>query len=288
MTLSAEASLARIAELLDDQSTSVVIEPAASIQHRTNVTALDKLALPTPITQTDQLLGTGSLVPGTTYKYAVTARNRWGIVNMPAASVGSRVLGAAKDAIRLAFAQVVGADSYEIFLASVANSGSSGANPKWAASITEAERASGVKLTTYGQPVVAGAVAGAIDLAVEGAGLNNNSAPFVGNNAYKPTNVATPIDCTGKSKLHVRVKQTFTPAVAFNIGPSASIIPFFQEPLSPSDWFHGQPQFLNLGGAGGQSFEQEFVLEVDGMAQVVLLVDALSSGSQLNIWTQAV
>lgn len=251
----------------------------AGTLHRNAVAAVDKVAVAGTLTLSDQTASGGGLAISTTYYVNVAPFNRWGSAG--AATITSLATSAAAGAthsLRVAWAQVAGADGYDLFLSTDAT------GPKWVARVTEAQRATGGVVNVIATGYAAGGVAGAIDIGVVGTGLGSNVAPFTTNNAYRPDNV-TVFSTAGRSKVHVLVKLAVTDLRSL---PSLTLIPFLGNQASAVDFHQGTAVTLSLLGATGQSLEQDFELDVDGASSVVVLVDAIGGqGAAASVWLEA-
>ena len=247
--------------------------------HRDVVAAADVVAAPANPTLADRSADSGSLTANTSYKVALVAGNRWGVTTTNPAVQSTTTANDANNAhvIRVTFSQVAGADYYDVFL-------STDAAPKWVARVTEAQRASGIIVSAVGT-LIAGGTAGAVDVRVVGTGQQTTAANFLTNNAYRPDNV-TPVDCTGHSKARLHIKVSLTD---LRSAPALTIVPFFRDPTSTSDWFQGQPQTLSLLADSGTALEQDFEINVDGCSAFSVLVDAISGqGASCSIWVNLV
>jgi hypothetical protein len=130
----------------------------------------------------------------------------------------------------------------------------------------------------------AGGAVNSIDVGIVGTGLGPLVAPFSSNNAYTPASVK-PFDCTGVSRVHALVKLAVTDLRSL---PALTIVPFLANQASPTDWFQGTPQALSLLSATGQSLIQDFEIDVDGAAGLVVLVDTISGqGAAASVWLEA-
>lgn len=244
----------------------------AGTLHRSAVAAADKLAAMGALSLSAGANG-GSLGNGVVSYISVSPYNRWG--NGAAAATVNRTTGA-EQSTRVTFAQVTGADGYDIF------SNAAATPPLWVARVTEAQRATGALVSAVGT-VGAGGAAGAIDVNVVGTGLASNVLPFIINNAYTPA-TPSPVNCEGYSEAHLHVALAVTDLRSL---PKLTLIPYFQDRLSPTDWFAGAPIGVNLLVAPGQPLEQDILLEVDGSTNMVILVDQISGqGAAASIWVE--
>lgn len=247
----------------------------AGTAHRSAITSADKLAAPGTITLTG--LTGGSLTSGTTYYVSAAAYNSWGATTP--ASVVSASPGGSNTALNVAFAAVSGADGYDLFLSTDA------AAPKWVARITAAQMAAGgYTVTAVGTVTQTGSAAAAsVDIRVVGTGVQSTANPFTANNAYKVT-TPTYVDCTGYSRAHVLVKLAVTD---LRSAPTLTIVPFFKNQLSGSDYFAGLPQTVSLMTAVGQPLMQDFQFDVDGSTGFAVLIDTISGqGASASVWVE--
>ncbi len=256
----------------------------AGVLHRDGITAVDKIPDPTAdtLTMTDNGAGTGSLVASTTFYGTVIAGNRWGCtkVSPTIESLVSGAYGGATGSYRFAWAQITGADYYDLFL-------SADAAPKWVARVTEEQRAAGDYEVTGVGTVAAGGgnPAGTIDVNLVGTGLQTSNAVFAQNNAYRPDQV-TPINCAGRSIARVKAKLAVTD---LRSAPALAIAPFFGNQLSATDFHAGQVETMLLLMGSGYSLCQEFEINVHGETAFCLLIDSISGqGAAASIWVELV
>lgn len=246
----------------------------AGALHRNAITAADKLAAGGTVT-ISAVTESGSVLGAAATYATICPYNRWGN-GAPSAVVN--VTPTANQAVRLAWAQVAGADGYDLFLGLTAGA------PTWVGRVTEATRAAGGFIfSAVGVPTANAAPAGSIDIGIVGTGLGTTTAPFSYNNAYTPASV-TPISFVGYSRAHFLAKVAVTDLRSL---PTATLIPFFANQQSGSDWHQGNPIQLSLLSADGQSLEQDIWLDVDGSTDVVMLVSVLSGqGTAVSIWAE--
>jgi hypothetical protein len=215
----------------------------------------------------------GALANGTTYYVTAAAYNRCG--NATPGSIVSLAAGAG-GALGAAFAQVAGADGYDIFLSTSAT------GPLWVGRITEGQRASGIVISAVGT-TSAGGAAGTVYINVVGTGLASNVLPFTVNNSYTP-GAPAPLGCEGYSIAHLHVKMVVTDLRSL---PTLVLIPFYQDRLSNNDWFAGALQQINLLTAAGQPLAQDFTIPVDGATNLVILVDTITGqGAAVTVWVE--
>ncbi len=230
------------------------------VAHRNGITAADKLAVPGTLTLS-AITEAGSTLANVAYFAAVSANNAWGPTG-PGTIPGS-ITPTANQAVRIAFAAVTGATSYDIFL-------STDAAPKWVTRITEAQRAAGGIVSTVGG-YAAGGAANSVDIGIVGTGVQTSAAPFTANNAYTPASV-TAINCAGYSKAYASVDLS---VIDLRSAPSLTIVPFLKDQVS-GDLQQGALQTVNLLTATGQSLKPVLEIDVDGTTGLVLLVDSIA------------
>ena len=248
--------------------------------HRSAVAAADKLATPgLPTGGTDVLTG-GGLAPGTTYKFAVAAGNRWGTtVASAVASQATASDGNSTHCVKFTVPQITRAEWYDVFM-------STDAAPKWVARVTEAQRAAaGCRITAVATVNNGGAgAAGTIQVNAVGTGVATGTAPFAVNNAYDVTAI-TPVDCAGKHKAYIMVKLAVTDFRSLP-GPLI-VVPFYQNDYSTNDWHQGSPQTLTFASAVNQPLEQMFIIDVHGSRGLAILVESLSGqGAAASVWVE--
>jgi hypothetical protein len=247
----------------------------AGVLHRSAINATDVLAVAGTLTLTAQTEA-GSVLANVAYHVLVSAGNRWG--NALVGADPGAITPTASQAIRCAFAQVTGAEWYDIFL-------STAVNPLWVGRITEAQRAAGGFIISTVGTVTAGggAPAGGVDLGAIGTGLASNVNPFAVNNAYRPTTV-TPIACGGFGTAHLHIKLAVTDLRSL---PTLVVTPFYQDQTSTTDWFQGAQQTLTFLTAAGQPLCQNLDLTVAGATGLVVLVQAITGqGAAVSIWVE--
>lgn len=123
--------------------------------------ALPTLPIASPGVLTTSRVNGGSLVNTSVYNIRVTAIDVNGVESYP--TLGAAVTAATPNlTARIAFAQVTGAVTYKIYL-------STATTPLFVGHITEAQRASGIKITAQ-DTTGAGGTAGAVDVEVAGTG----------------------------------------------------------------------------------------------------------------------
>ncbi len=241
--------------------------------HRSAITSADKLSVPGTLTLSD-INEAGSTLSNVAYYVGVSAFNRWGPTG-PGTLPGT-ITPTASHAVRCAFSAVTGADGYDIFLSVDASA------PKWVTRITETQRAAGGIVSSVGGYAAGGAI-NSIDIGIVGTGLQTTVQPFTFNNAYTPA-TPTPINCAGYSRAHLHVKLAVTDLRSL---PSVNIIPFFQDQTSTNDWFAGALQTAYVVLASGQPLEQDFVVDVDGATNLVVLIDAIGGqGAACSVWVE--
>lgn len=255
----------------------------AAVLHRNAITSADQVhtLLAASVAASGQ--AGGSLSISTTYNWEVIPGNRYGSAGIPSASGSGSTATGANTAVRLAWAQVTGADYYDLFL-------STDAAPKFVGRVTEAQRATGGLLTvastgSAGCTIGAGGIAGAIDIRVPGTGQQTTASNFSVNNAYLPDVVAATnyINCTGFSLVHIQVVFTLTDLFT---APALTLVPFL---YCDGDSFYNMaaPITVNLLGAVGQSTRQDYVLQCDGASRLVVLIGSIAgNGAACSIYTQ--
>ena len=255
------------------------VEPAATrnggILHRNAVAAVDKLTVPGTLTNA-AFTRAGSTLANVAYYTAVSAGNQWGPTG-PGTLPGA-ITPTANQMVEIAFAQVAGATYYDVFLSTDVSA------PKWVIRITEVQRAAGnLAVSSVGVVSVGTSAPGSVDIGIPGTGLQSTVAPFLSNNAYTPA-TPTPIVCTGYSLAHLHVKGIVTDLRSL---PTLTIVPFFQDQTSNTDWFQGATQSVSLLTLAGASFEQDFRLSVDGATNLVILIDTLTGqGATASVWVE--
>lgn len=252
--------------------------------HRDAITATDKIAdfVDASVTLADNGAGTGSLAASTTFYATAIPGNRWGPckVNTTIDSLASAAYGGATGSYRMTIAQATGAEWYDIFL-------STDAAPKWVGRITEAQRAAGdFEITAVGTVAAGGGnPAGTVDVNLVGTGIQTSNAVFAQNNAYRPATV-TAIDCTGKLKAIVHVKLALTD---LRSAPTLSLVPFFRNASSTSEWHQGARTVVQVLGGLGQALEQIFEIDVQAASALVILIGEITGqGAAASVWVELI
>lgn len=249
------------------------------VLHRNAITLPDKIVnfVAASITLANVAGVQGFLAFNTTYFMTGVPGNRWG----PTVPAAIDSLLTTNDAINThviacTIAQAPGAEWYELFL-------SVDAAPKWVARITEAQRAAGGEILTFGN-YTAGAAPGVINIGVVGTGIQTTNAIFLQNNAYTPATPAA-INCAGYSRAHVMVK--LAPADLRSV-PSVSVTPFLANQISAADWMQAQVYSPTILNALGGSLLQDLVLpDLDGSTGLVVLVDSIAGqGAACTVWVE--
>ena len=244
------------------------------VLHRNAITAVDKLTMGA-LTVTDSNVVIGALA-AVAHSVAVVANTAEGPTTPSTGSLTPTV----NEAIRIAFAQVANALSYDIFC-----SATSVDTGKWVLRVTETQRAAGGQCTVVGT-YAAGGVAGAIDVAVVGTGVLQSANPNIVNNAYTPAVVAAigSINCAGYSKARVKVSLSVTDLRSL---PTLALIPFFGNQVSATAWHAGARINVPILTALGEGLNQEFEIDVSGEPELVILVDTITGqGSAVSIWVE--
>jgi len=250
------------------------ITRSAGILHRSAITAVDKLAVPT-VGAASAITEAGSTLANSAMNYTVAAGNKWGNTT---AAVAQTITPALNKGVRFAITQVAGADYYDIFL-------STDAAPLWVGRITEAQRAAGgFIISTVGTVTAnAGTPAGSIDIGIVGTGVASTAAPFNANFALTPA-TPTPIVMTGYSHAFIFSKISVTDLRSL---PNAGIVPFIQN--ANGDWaIAAVSQVLAPLSAAGIGLLRQTVLSNNGgPANLVVLVDSISGqGTAVDIWVE--
>ncbi len=239
-------------------------EQATPVLHRSAVTAADVLAVPGTVTCTKQA---GGSVTAGTHNVKVVAGNVYGRTTATAGDTAVTT-ETTNLTVRAAFEAVTGATFYDIYC-------STDADPKWVGRITEAQRASGIKIDAVGS-TAAGGTAGAVDIEVVGTGLQAAASAAV-NTAYS---VPEGIDCTGYRYADFDIICTRTgDAVAAGL----LLVPFFYN-SELSSYAQGQIVSLAFGGASYiyNSMHQRLRVDVMGNSTVSLAV-AYIAGTGMSV-----
>ncbi len=239
------------------------------VAYRSAVVAADLLAAPGTVTCTKQA---GGAATAGTYTVFVVAGNVYGRTTATQGNV-TVTTETTNLTVRAAFAAVAGATYYDIYCSV------DGAASKAVGRITEAQRASGIKITAVGV-TGAGGVAGAVDVEVPGTGLAVNGGQLAQNTAYAIPSAI--VDCAGFRYVDFDLALTRTyDAVA----PALTVVPFFYN-TTTATWFAGALQTISFGGTSGaySALQQRLRVEARGNHKMALLVAAIAgTGASLTI-----
>jgi len=248
---------------------SLAPSPRFPKAYRSAIAAADVVAIPGAVTCTKQ--AGGSATAGVYYT-SVVAGNAHGRTTGKAGDV-TITTETTNLTIRAAFAAVTGATFYDIYCSRSA----SAAAALWVGRITEAQRAAGCVITAVGV-VGAGGVAGAVDIQVEGTGLQSGTTAAE-NTAYV---LPTGVDCSGADYVDFDLAFARTGDTA---ALSATIIPFFYNARDLT-YYLGDPKTLFFGGVSGalQSLKQRIRVEIRGNSAAGLIVAKIAgTGASLSI-----
>lgn len=250
-------------------SNEIRVGATVAASYRAAVAAADVIAAPGTVTCTKQ--AGGSATAGT-YTVFVSAGNAYGRTT---AAQGNTTIATETTnlTVRAAFAAVTGATFYDIYCSTA------GAAAKFVGRITEAQRASGIKLTAV-NVAGAGGTAGAVDIEVAGTGLAVNAGQLTQNTAYVIP--ATPVDCSGYQYVDFDLSLSRTGDIA---APALAVLPFFLNARTGL-YQAGDLQTINFGGASGAYWanKQRVRVEARGNAGVALVVAAIAgTGASLDI-----
>jgi hypothetical protein len=242
---------------------------AAAAAYRSAVTAADVLALPGTVTCTKQAGGSCDAGEHTVF---VVAGNAYGRTT---AKQGNTTVTTETTnlTVRAAFAAVAGASYYDIYCST------DGAAAKWVGRITEAQRASGIKITAVGT-TGAGGTAGAVDIEEVGTGLAANAASNAVNTAFSIP--ASPVDCAGYQYVDFDLTLTRSGDAAV---PALTVIPFYYNARTAT-YQAGTPTALTFGGAAAtfNPLKQRLRVETRGNAGMALVVASIAgTGASLDI-----
>ncbi len=245
-----------------------------SIAHRTAVTAVDKLAVPTALTVVDVATG-GSLLASTTYHCTWAANTLLGPTTVPAnGDVATAADASNTHVARLTTVQVPNAVSYDLFV-------STAAAPLWVARITEAQRAAGCTVTAVGTVTATSPGANKVDVQVVGTGVASTANPFAINNAYDLAAI-TPIDCTGYNIALIQAAITVTD---LRSAPTLNFAAFTKIGGAPTRWV---APALNSGAlltALQRPLQGFLQVSILGATALAVAVDTISGqGTSVDFW----
>lgn len=237
--------------------------------YRSAIVAADVLAAPGTVTCTKQ--AGGSATAGT-YTVFVVAGNAYGRTT---AKQGNTTITTETTnlTVRAAFDAVAGATFYDIYAST------DGAAAKFVGRITEAQRASGIKLTAV-NVTGAGGTAGAVDIEVPGTGLAVNGGQLAVNNAYSIP--AATVNCAGMQYVDFDLSLSRTGDIA---AQSLALVPFFYNART-GIYFAGDQKIVTFGGVSGNYYpnRQRLRIETRGNSGVALVVAAIGgTGASLDM-----
>lgn len=248
--------------------TERVVQPVTAVAHRTAVIAADINAGVALVACSKQAGGSATAGVYTTFVVAVTPYGR------TAARQGDSTITTETTnlTVRATFATVTGATAYDIYCST------DGAAAKWVGQVTEAQRATGIKITAVGV-TGAGGVVGAVDIEVPGTGAAVNAGHLAQPTAYT---IPTPVDCTGYQYVDFDVTMSVTgPATA----PSLKVVPFFLNSRTGL-YFAGDPITFTFGGATTvfQPLKQRTRVAAQGCSGVSLVVASIAgTGASVEV-----
>jgi len=237
--------------------------------YRSAVVAADLLAAPGTVTCTKQATGSCDAGVHTVYVIAGNAYGR----TTPTAGNTTVTTETTNLTVRAAFAAVTGATYYDIYCST------DGVAAKWVGRITEAQRASGIKITAVGT-TGAGGTAGAVDIGEVGTGIAANAASNVVNTAFNIP--ASPVNCSGYQYVDFDLSMTRSGDA---VVPAATVIPFYYNARTDT-YSAGTVTALTFGGATGvlNPLKQRLRIETRGNAGMALVVASIAgTGASLDI-----
>lgn len=254
--------------------------------HRSAIAAVDKLAIPAAPTLADVAVG-GLLLNNTSYNVAVAAVSLQpgsgailGVTPFsPVVAQATALDGNDTHCIRTAITQVVSAGAYLI-------SCSVDAAPKLVGYVTEAERAAGGVLTAFGT-VGAGSVAGSIDVALAGTGIQTSHAAFAVNTAHLP-GAPTLVNCAGYARALITLRARLSKTAVWATTPALSVIPWLKDQEGSADWGSGTVITPSLLVAATDTLTQCYTLEVDGAVGLAVTVAVLTGLASVDVYVELV
>lgn len=244
----------------------VAAEEATPTAYRSSLTSVDVLSAPT--TSACSAVAGGSLADGT-YHTKVVGVNAYG--RTTPSGDRTQATSLSNNTVRMPITQLAGATHYDIYL-------STDADPKWVGRITEAQRATGIKITAVGT-TGAGGTANAVDVEVAGTGLVAGTTAAV-NTAYSMPSAY--VDGSGREYVEFDVTMTRTGDA---VAPALVLTPFYYNSRTGT-YYAGTPQTLTFGGAAGvyTPLKQRIRVSARGNPQIVLLVQSIAgTGASVDI-----
>jgi len=235
--------------------------------YRSAVSAADQLAVPGTVTCTKEAGGSAG---AGTYTIFVVAGNGHGrtTAKQGNATVTTETTNLT---VRAAFAAVEGAEYYDIYCST------DGAASKFVGRITEAQRASGIKLTAV-NTTGAGGTAGAVDIEVTGTGLAVNGGQLAENTAFVVPDAFDP----GVSQyVDFDLAMSRSGDIA---APSVKLMPFFLNRRT-GEYHAGAIQAITFGGATTvhNSLRQRLRIETRGQPVALAVASIAGTGASLDI-----
>lgn len=250
------------------------VQRSAEILHRVAIATADTLANPGVPTAT-AITESGSTLANVAYHFAVAAGDTWGPTL--ATVDGGAVTPTASQSLRIAVAQITGAEYYDIFL-------STAAAPLWVCRLTEAQRATGDRICSTVGVLTARAgstVAGTIDIGIVGTGVASTAAPFNVNTALTPAAI-TPFSAVGYQNAIMLFKIVQSNVL---VAPSFNFRLMVQSVTSPGDWYQltSAPQQTPLSSNNSFSLEFGIAAAVNGVAAAVVVLSNFVSIATIDV-----
>jgi len=231
-----------------------------SFSYRSAIVAADVLAA--VVTPTCTKLAGGGATAGT-YTTLISAGNKYGRT-IPTTGDTTVVTETTNLTVRAAWAQVVGAEFYDLFCSTA------GAAALWVGRVTEAQRLAGGTLTAVNTYASTGGVAGTIDIEVPGTGLAANT--IVVSNAFSLPAVFS------LQHRHLVGFDVVMARTGEAVAASLFVVPFFWN-VGLQVYILGAVQEVVFGGAAGKFGGWKQRVEVESEAKSVGLLVASIAGT---------
>jgi hypothetical protein len=253
--------------------------------HRINVTSPDVVLIDpaVPITITSGATG-GSLEGNETYFAAyVGGIAGMGVTNISQIdSIAIGTLATPTGTVTIDVPQLTNVDGYTIFF-------SKNANPHWVALVSEADRAAGAFIGTYGVVTSPSALAGPgqVTIGCLGTGLSCADPIFVWSNAFVLPTPDARILCAGKTRADVYVQFDVTD---LREKPYFIAVPFYKTELADDKFYCGpaipvaSPEMV-----GGSVVRQLGTFDVSACAELLVTVGGIQgNGAWASMWVELV
>ena len=256
--------------------------------HRVNITAPDVLLIDPAVALTLTTNTTGGSLVAQPYTVAYVGRiDTMGVTNRSASTEITMPPGPATNTITLTLPQLTGCTHYELFCSDQTTSHP--LSPYWVGAITEAQRAAGAFIGTYGvvtSPSVL-APAGAVTFGCNGTGLSIADPIFDWSNAFVLPTPTARINCVGKTRADMYVQFEVDD---LRQKPDLIAVPFYKTQANDST-FYGGPAVTVASSemVGGALVQRVCTFDVSACVELLITVGRISGhNAYVNLWVELV